>query len=220
MLSSAHQRDNISGDLCHLIRQQIADGYLPAGKHVNEVHLAEQLNVSRTPLREALSQLTAEGLLECKPRRGFFTKRLSVDEVSQLYPLRAYLDPQALRMAGLPDSGRIAELRRINNQIANAQGRPSRAIDLDDQWHRLLLADCPNEILLGFIDRLIWQSRRYEYAYLMQANNIEMATSEHESILAALESGDLTGACNILKQNMTSAREPILDWLQSRESEE
>ena len=220
MLSGAHQRDNISGDLCHLIRQQIADGDLPAGKHVNEVHLAEQLNVSRTPLREALSQLTAEGLLECKPRRGFFTKKLSVDEVSQLYPLRAYLDPQALRMAGLPDSGRIAELRRINNQIANAQGRPSRAIDLDDQWHRLLLADCPNEILLGFIDRLIWQSRRYENAYLMQANNIEMATNEHESILAALENGDLTGACNTLKQNMTSAREPILDWLRSRESEE
>lgn len=219
MLTGAPQRFNISGDLRHLIRQQISDGDLPPGQHVNEVHLAERLDVSRTPLREALSQLTAEGLLECKPRRGFFTKKLSVDEVSQLYPLRAYLDPQALRMAGLPDPGRIAELRRINSQIANAQGRPSRAIDLDDKWHRLLLADCPNEILLGFIDQLIWMSRRYEYAYLMQTDNIEMATNEHEAILDALESGDLAAACKMLKQNMTSAREPLLAWLRSRENE-
>jgi len=211
-------RPNISGDLRHVIRQQIADGHLAPGQHVNEVHLARELDVSRTPLREALSQLTAEGFLECKPRRGFFTTELTIGEVEQLYPLRAYLDPQALQMAGFPTAKRIAELRKINERIAAAQGRPARAIDLDDQWHRLLLGDCPNEILLGFIDQLIWRSRRYEYAYMTHTRNVEVATTEHESIITALEAGDMGAACALLGQNMSSAREPLLEWLRSRET--
>ena len=213
---SASNRSNISNDLSHVIRYMIADGELPPGEHVNEVRLAGQLDVSRTPLREALSQLTAEGLLECKPRRGFFAKSLTVDEVKQLYPLRALLDPQALRLAGIPNQKRISELRRINERIAKVKGRPGRAIDLDDKWHRTLLADCPNQILLGFIEQLIWQSRRYEFAYLSQIKNVEMATDEHEAILVALEKSDLPNACKLLAQNMTSAREPLLAWLRSR----
>ncbi len=212
---SAANRFNISNDLCQIIRRQITDGRLPAGTHVNEVHLAAQLEVSRTPLREALSQLTAEGLLDCKPRRGFFTKGLTIAEVEQLYPLRALLDPQALRLAGIPGSKRISELRRINEQIGNARGRPARAIDLDDRFHRILLADCPNEILLGFIEQLIWKSRRYEYAYMTQTQNIDVATEEHDAILAALDQSNLSAACSMLKQNMTSAREPLLTWLRS-----
>ena len=217
---STTSRFNISSDLCQIIRLQIANGNLAPGKHVNEVHLAEKLDVSRTPLREALSQLTAEGLLESKPRRGFFTKALTIDEVKQLYPLRAFLDPQALRMAGVPSQKRVADLRRINEQIAKAHGQPVRAVDLDDQWHRLLLIDCPNQILLHFIDQLIWKSRRYEYAYLMQSGNLDMATSEHNAILDALEKSDLATACRMLKQNMTSAREPLLAWLRVQEEDQ
>ena len=104
-------------------------------------------------------------------------------------------------------------------RIADAEGRPAQAIDLDDQWHRLLLADCPNRILLGFIDQLIWKSRRYEYAYLQQADNLEFATDEHDAILTALEHANLTSACEMLAQNMTSAREPLLAWLRTREQD-
>ena len=217
MNANTSGRNIISGDLRQLIRRHIADGELPSDEHVNEVHLAEKFKVSRTPLREALSQLTAEGFLEWKPRRGFFTTPLSVDEVNQLYPLRASLDPQALRTAGVPEPARIVELRRINQRIARAKGRPSRAIDLDDQWHRLLLANCPNRILLGFIDQLIWKSRRYEYAYLMHTSNIDFATDEHDAILCALEQDNLPAACRMLARNMTSAREPLLAWLRARE---
>ena len=195
------------------------DGALPPGTRVNEVHLAAELEISRTPLREALSQLTAEGFLENIPRRGFFTLPLSVQEVSQLYPLRAFLDPQALRMAGLPSAAQIAELRRLNDQIAAATNKPARAIDLDDRWHRLLLADCENVILLGFIDQIIWKSRRYEFAYLNEAKHVGVATSEHEAILAALEDGDMDLACTQLIQNMTSAREPLIEWLTEKENE-
>lgn len=220
MAPSPLKRSNISNDICHLIREEIAVGVLPPGEHLNEVHLAEKLDVSRTPLREALSQLTAEGLIECKPRRGFFAKSLTVDEVKQLYPLRAILDPQALRMAGIPDQKHISELRRINEQIAKLKGSPGPAIDLDNKWHRALLSECPNRILLDFIDQLIWKTSRYEYAYLSQKKNIEIATNEHDAILLALEKTDLPAACKMLKQNMTSARKPLIAWLESRDTKQ
>lgn len=220
MTAIGERRSNISGDLHDIVRQRIVDGVLPPGTRVNEVHLAADLGISRTPLREALSQLTAEGFLDNKPRRGFFTRPLSVREVAQLYPLRAFLDPQALRMAGLPTTERIAKLRRLNEQIAAASRKTARAIDLDDRWHRLLLADCENEILLGFIDQIIWKTRRYEFAYLKQAKHVDVATAEHDAILAALENRQMELACERLAQNMTSAREPLIGWLKKRENQQ
>lgn len=220
MPAIGERRSNISEDLHDLVRQRIVDGVLSPGTRVNEVHLAADLGISRTPLREALSQLTAEGFLEIQPRRGYFTRPLTVQEVSQLYPLRAFLDPQALRMAGVPTPERIAELRRLNDQIAAASRKTTRAIDLDDRWHRLLLADCENEVLLGFIDQIIWKSRRYEFAYLKQAKHVDVATTEHEAILAALEDRQMDLACEHLAQNMTSAREPLIAWLKEKENQQ
>jgi len=209
-------RANISDDLCQLIRQEIVVGSLPPGERINEVHLSGRLEVSRTPLREALSQLVAEGLIESKPRRGFFTRDLSIEEVRQLYPLRAMLDPHALHLAGVPDGKCIADLRRLNKQIASAR-KPDIAVDLDDQWHRRLLLECPNHLLLEMIEQLIWKTRRYEYAYLAESSNQQVATDEHEAILDALEQSDLSLACQLLAKNMTSTTEPLVAWLQARQ---
>jgi DNA-binding GntR family transcriptional regulator len=73
----------------------IVDGVLGAGEHVNEVHLAARLGASRTPLREALNRLVAEGALDARPRLGYFVKRLTLDEFDQLYDIRPLLDPEA-----------------------------------------------------------------------------------------------------------------------------
>src|SRR5688572_10990022 len=95
-------RDNLSGALVTKLRHMIVDGTLPAGGRLNEVHLAQQLGVSRTPLREALTRLAQEGALTSLPRIGWFVRPLTVEELEQIYPIRALLDPEALRLAGLP----------------------------------------------------------------------------------------------------------------------
>lgn len=218
MTSPVSSRVNISSDLCQLIRREVVDGTLPPGERINEVHLSGRLEVSRTPLREALSRLVAEGLIESVPRRGFFTRELSVEEVRQLYPLRALLDPHALHLVGIPDRHCIAELRQLNDQIANVR-RPNVAVDLDNQWHRRLLLECPNQLLLEMIEQLIWKTRRYEYAYLAETRNLQVATEEHEAIAVALERSDLSSACALLAKNMASTTEPLVAWLESREQD-
>src|SRR5690242_13493814 len=87
-------RPNISETAAQAVRRMIVDGRLAAGSRINEVRLAGSLGVSRTPLREALSRLVAEGALVVRPRLGMFVRPLTVEEFEQLYDLRPVLDPE------------------------------------------------------------------------------------------------------------------------------
>lgn len=208
------ERGNISEAAADAVRAMIVDGRLGAGERVNEVRLAEQLGVSRTPLREALSGLVAEGALMARPRLGYFVRPLTLEEFEQIYDIRPLLDPEALRLAGIPSANRIARLEKLNAQLHEATGL--RAIEIDDAWHMELIADCPNKVLIEFIQNIIVRTRRYELALMREQANVTTATGDHERILSALKAGNLEAACAGLKRNMQSGREPIVAWLKQR----
>jgi DNA-binding GntR family transcriptional regulator len=210
-------RTNLSEALAGEIRSMILDGLLPAGARINEVHLAARLGVSRTPLREALTGLVSEGAVTSVPRLGFYVVPLTAEELGHLYPMRAILDPAALRLGGLPPPGRIERLKAINARLA-AAADPIEAVRLDDEWHFELLAGCPNPILLGFIEQMMWRTRRYELGLMRSRTNVEHTTGDHDRVIEALEAGDLDGACAALEANMRGGLEPILDWLAEREA--
>jgi DNA-binding GntR family transcriptional regulator len=214
MQSDAIQRGNISEAAADTVRAMIVDGRLAAGDRINEVRLAQQLGVSRTPLREALSGLAAEGALSSVPRIGYFVRPLTLDEFEQIYDIRPLLDPEALRLAGVPDEKRIAGLEKLNADLARAKGL--RAIEIDDAWHMELIAGCPNRVLIEMIENMIIRTRRYELALMREQKNVDVATQDHDRIVAALRAGDLKAACDALKQNMQSGREPIVAWLKQR----
>lgn len=208
------ERGNISEAAADAVRAMIVDGRLGGGERINEVRLAQQLGVSRTPLREALSGLVAEGALIARPRIGYFVRPLTLEEFEQIYDIRPLLDPEALRLAGIPSAKRIASLEKLNTQLRAAKG--VRAIEIDDAWHMELLADCPNKVLLDFIQNVIVRTRRYELALMREQTNVAVATEDHERIIADLKAGDLNAACAALKRNMQSGREPIVAWLKQR----
>jgi DNA-binding GntR family transcriptional regulator len=193
----------------------IVDGRLPEGERVNEVRLAESLGVSRTPLREALRGLASEGALSSVPARGYTVQPLSLEEFEQLYAMRPILDPEALKLAGIPVSPRLRNLERLNREFA-ATRDPDAAIVLDDEWHRQLLAECPNRVLIDLIEIVMLRTRRYEVALMRETENVLRGTEDHARILAALRSGNLRAACAALKQNMQSGRTPIMEWLRGR----
>jgi DNA-binding GntR family transcriptional regulator len=209
-------RPNLSEDVADALRNMIVDGTLAAGERINEVHLSQRLGVSRTPLREALARLAREGTLSSMPRIGWFVKPLSLEEFEQLYAIRPLLDPEALRLAGLPQPERIEQLKRLNAQIA-ATADADRIIDLDDEFHLLLIADCPNQILLDLIGDIIRRTRRYEVALMREQANVAVATENHRAILAALRRRDLEGAVAALRHNLQTGYAPIRAWLEERE---
>src|SRR5579862_2230589 len=95
------RRLNISETVAAAVRAMIVDGRLAPGERINEVRLSQALGVSRTPLREALGRLAAEGALTSPPAIGYSVRPLDVAEFEQLYDIRPLLDPEALRLAGL-----------------------------------------------------------------------------------------------------------------------
>jgi DNA-binding GntR family transcriptional regulator len=214
MQMDAFQRGNISEAAADAVRTMIVDGRLVAGARINEVHLAQQLGVSRTPLREALSGLLAEGALIARPRLGYFVRPLTLEEFEQIYDMRPLLDPEALRLAGLPNQKRIARLEKLNVDLARTKG--ARAIEIDDAWHIELISACPNKVLIEMIENMITRTRRYELALMREQKHVGVATQDHDRIIAALKAGDLAAACAALKQNMQSGREPIVAWLKNR----
>jgi DNA-binding GntR family transcriptional regulator len=195
------------------LRRMIVDGRLEPGGRINEVHLAEQLRVSRTPLREALAKLEQEGALISVARVGHFVRPLTLKELDDIYPIRAVLDPEALRLAGVPSSERLSRLRQINARM-EAERDPDTIIGLDDDWHRELIAECPNQALLELIEQLIRRTHRYELLLMRERGNVGKALNHHSEIIAALERSDLPAACALLRANMEHGLAPIRLWLE------
>jgi DNA-binding GntR family transcriptional regulator len=209
------QIDTAASAAADAVRAMIIDGRLADGARINEVHLSTELGVSRTPLREALSRLVSEGALNVRPRLGFFVRPLSVAEFDQLYDLRPLLDPEALRLAGIPPAATIKRLERMNAALATRSG--VAAVELDDLWHVDLIGGCPNKVLVEMIENVIQRTRRYELALMRETKKVAVATAGHSDILNALRAGDLAAACSALKQNMMSGKAPILEWLHARD---
>lgn len=208
-------RRNLSHDLADHVRDLILDETLPAGRRVNEVHLAAKLGVSRTPLREALMRLVSEGAITTVPRIGFFVCALSEDEARQIYPIRSILDPAALKLAGIPDRPALVRLKAMNRAFGKARNA-KEAIQRDDEWHLRLLEGCPNTILLELIQQFMWRTRRYELGLMAGRANVKSAAATNIRIIAALEDGNLPLACKELEGSMARAIVPVLEWLRRR----
>ncbi len=212
-------RPNLSGAMVDEIRGRIVDGRLPDGQRLNEVHLAKSLGVSRTPLREALGRLAAEGALSSSPRLGYSVRRLTAEEFRQIYPIRAILDPEALRLAGTPPPRQVDRLVALNQRILHARGA-EKVISLDDAWHLELIAGCPNRVLIELIQQFMARTRRYELALMRERRRVRGASDQHKTILTALRKGDIDKACAALRRNLQSGIEPVLEWLEKREAAE
>lgn len=208
-------RPNLADTVADAIRTMIVDGRLADGERINEVQISALLGVSRTPLREALNRLSADGSLSAKPRHGYFVATLSEDEFVQIYDLRPILDPAALKLAGIPSPAQLDRLEALNKKLS-ALHKAERAVECDDEWHLELLAHCPNRVLVEMIESFIRRTRRYELALMREQKHIAHAAKTHTLILAALRKGDLGQACAALEQNMREGREPVLSWLRAR----
>lgn len=209
-------RTNLNDAVEAALRVMIVDGSLAAGEHLNEVRLAAGLGVSRTPVREALNRLMAEGAVEARPRLGYFVKPLTLEEFENLYDIRPLLDPEALRLAGLPSAAHIEALERLNHRIARAKTAPAR-MALDDEWHSTLIDRCANRVLLELIQVMMARTKRYELAWMREADSAAVTSDGHAAIIQHLRAGQLGDACAALRENLSSAKPAIAAWLQARE---
>lgn len=182
------------------IRQGIIDGELALGEQVSEAQLAQRLGVSKTPVREALLRLKADGLVEIHPQRGTFVFRLDAERVAQLCRYRATIETAALREAM---SARAADLLRELRQRTAGMKKAERAGDekalarLDMDFHWQLLAHCPNPYLQAGYEIIRWQ-----LVALRHRAPITDAHASHQVLVQALAGGDIEAACALLQRHV------------------
>jgi DNA-binding GntR family transcriptional regulator len=212
------ERRPIRDDLLVALQQRILDGGLPPRTAISEPALAEEFQVSRSPLREALFALESRGLLESAVGRGFAVRPLDARDAEDAYTILATLDGLALRLAGVPPTDDLQALTRINDRIRRSPRSTRRLFDLDRDWHAMLVGRCPNQCLLGIIDNLLIAVRRYDLAYWREAGDIPVSHAEHRAIVQSLRRGKLKLAERMLVAHWLRGIEPVVQWLNRRQA--
>jgi DNA-binding GntR family transcriptional regulator len=209
MLTRAPLRDLVYLDLL----QRLQRGGIAPGTRIRDADIARQLGVSRTPVREALIRLAREGTLVSEVGRGFRVLPLGTDELKEVGVILAVLEPLALDLVPSFPPEQLERLAEVARRLEQTRGDIDACIELDDEWHRWLLADCPNRRLLSLIETLRQTPRRYLRHYLQQAGRLSLSTMHHVRIAEALARGDRAAARTVLERRWSKGLEEIVSAL-------
>ncbi|WP_375175111.1 GntR family transcriptional regulator [Pseudooceanicola sp.] len=202
------------------LREEIRAGVLAPGARLTETEIAARLEISRTPVREAIRRLEAEGLVDHLPRTGAVVRKLDYPEIMELYEMRVVLEATAARLAARAASAmEIEELTAINAEMAQALDDPPRIARLNRLFHDRLLDAARNRFLL--------RSRAtVESAMLILGPSgmgtrarAEEAVREHEAVLAAIAAHDGARAEAEMRKHMEHAHLTRLKMLRDDDSQ-
>lgn len=207
-------QESLKSQIIKALWQLIIEGEIMPNEPMREIQLTELLNISRTPLRDALQQLEWEGIVVSEARKGYRLAPFSEADIFEIYPLRARLESFALELSGVPEKGILDELNEINLKIIQSKS-PREVVELDESWHLLLISNCPNHRLLKMIKTLHRQSQRYEYAYMAMKKTVEKSSNQHENIILQLQNGQLQRATELLAENNLVGIDTLVNWLKS-----
>lgn len=191
----------------------LSDGRLAPGQRLEEERLSQALGVSRTPLREALSSLACDGLVEAVPRRGFRVPRLSAGRVRDLYPVIGSLEGLALRLSGPQAQGLAAGLDELNARLGAAHLSPRQRADIDRRWHEMLVSRNPNVELAGLLERTRSRVRPYGGSWERSAAELEASRADHAEITRLIGAGQLNEAAEAVLRHWVQGIRTVTAWV-------
>ncbi len=205
-------RPPLSVELAERVRAMIVSGELAGDEKVPEKALTERFGVSRTPLREALKILAAEGFVRLVPNRGARVSRLTVEEVEEAFPVMAALEAVAGELAckRITDE-EIAAVRTCHERMRQAfeEGDMASYFELNQAIHGAILDAARNPTLAQHHKMLSQRVRRARYMANMSGKRWHEAMEEHEEILAALESRQGRRLAPLLKRHLERKMETV-----------
>ncbi|MBT2523089.1 GntR family transcriptional regulator [Arthrobacter sp. ISL-28] len=192
-----------------IIRAQIVSGRLEPGSMHSIGAIAERLNVSITPVREALHDLAKEGLIEIKRNRGFVVRKPSNKELDDIVQIRAMLEVSSVReiteRSLISDFSALRKLSRKTEAFA-AAGEWEEFVATDREFHLSILSALGNEKLLDIIGTLRDQSRLLGLDKFAGTDLLERSTKEHALLLDAMEGGESERAADIMTSHLGHVR--------------
>jgi DNA-binding GntR family transcriptional regulator len=214
---------NASSAATELIRQAIIDGRLPPGRRLKEEELARELGISRTPVREALLMLNAEGLVDAAPNRGAAVRSHSAEDLDDLYQLRALLEGYSTRRAAT----RLAdeEIRTLRESCERFEGLLADEADMSELvqenliFHQTILEGSGSVRLVTMVRKVIELPLVYRSYVWYSAEQQRISAHYHSQITRALEARDAERAELVMKEHVFEARDLLLTHWRELEAE-
>ena len=198
------------------LRQMLVESRIPPGAKLNERELCEALNVSRTPLREAIKMLAAEGLVELVPNRGAIAIALTEADVVNTFEVMAGLESQSGELAAerITDE-ELAEIRALHFEMmaAYTRGDLSAYYSLNARIHRAINAAAKNPVLTATYNQVNARLQALRFRSNQDGAKWKRAVGEHEKMIEALSTRDPAAMREVLLTHLTNKRNTVLEQL-------
>jgi DNA-binding GntR family transcriptional regulator len=210
------RRQTLAGMTLDAVRERILSGAYPEGEPLRQDAIADELGVSRIPIREALRQLEAEGLVVFNPHRGAIVSSLSLDEIEEVFALRADIESGLLRRAiPLLDAEHLRRAAEILARYEHAL-RVHDVLaygELNWQFHSTLYDPAGRPVTLAIVQRLHHQSDRYLRMQLALTHGEHRANEEHRAILEAARRHDVRKGAALVREHILGAGRALTSFL-------
>jgi DNA-binding GntR family transcriptional regulator len=198
------------------IRRLILDGSLKPGATIGDTRIAEELGISRTPVREALRRLELEGLILNVPHRGWAVQTLQIMDVTEIFEIKECLEPMMVRQA-TPSltADAMAKLTRAvsNMEEAAKNGDREAFVIADDTFHNTLYQAASNGRARQILSSVNAQWRWIRVGFIGLLGTMDQAVEEHRAVLKCLLAGDGEGAVATSVQNISRVKRYLLSVL-------
>ncbi len=198
------------------IREAIINGNLKPRERLMEIQLAEELGVSRTPIREALRKLELEGFIVMIPRKGAYVADISFKDIADVYEIRAALEGLAAALAAerITDE-ELEDMERylVGKAEAIANNDMERLVDVDTKFHDLIYQASRNERLSNIINNLREQIQRCRATSLSVPGRMDESLLEHRAIVEAIQSRDAQLARQVAQDHIENAENIMMESL-------
>jgi DNA-binding GntR family transcriptional regulator len=206
--------------LVETLRDEIIRGDLVPGQYLRLEEIAPRFDVSTMPVREALRDLAAEGLVTVFPHRGAMVTQLSADELQDIYDIRVTLEEMATRLAvPFVTKATLTELASLIEQIENHRGDVATLVKLNHQFHLTLYAASGRKHLCELIRMLRYRSQHYLHVYTAEVDvgHLPQTPGEHRAILEACKRGDAEQAAALMREHVAEAGRVIVERARQRD---
>jgi DNA-binding GntR family transcriptional regulator len=201
-----------STEVYKVLRSKIVNGELEAGSKLVETHLGKMMNVSRTPVRQALIRLAADGLVEVLPNRGARVRKWTTQDVLEVFEIRAVLEGQgAGKAARNRDEQSLLDLDILCNQMEDIdkvfdKKNRDRMSELNTEFHQKILLMSGSTILPAIVVSMsfgVLTSATFQH---YTEDRIQQSLSQHREVVSAIRAGDSLWAESVMKAHLMAAR--------------
>ncbi|HRY13204.1 MAG TPA: GntR family transcriptional regulator [Syntrophomonadaceae bacterium] len=202
------------------IRTAIMNGVLQPRERLMEIQLAEELGVSRTPIREALRKLELEGFIVMVPRKGAYVADLSFKDIADVFEIRAALEGLAAGLAAeriTEEELETMERLIVGKQEAINSGDIDKLVEVDTKFHELLYQSSRNDRLATIISNLREQIQRFRLTSLSFPGRNKESLREHKQLLEAIQARDSQLARQLAQEHIENAENVLLECIKMEE---